>query len=124
MGVSVRSVLMAGVASFGAVAIAVPGSVSAPVAERQVSVAPVALAAHAVPLPAPTTPTVFTRDDKAVALVVSNGSADVHLVPLAAAPGDVTTQNVASDAIIAAYQFIEYWVTYAVTDLTPYVLGF
>lgn len=120
---------MAGIASLGAVAIAVPSAVPAPVAQH----APVALVAHVSAPPAPETPvapTVLTGKDNEPIAILSAGPQGVQLVPvisdarLAAAPGDVTVQNAASDFITAAYEAIEPWVTYLVTDLTPWALGF
>lgn len=125
MGVSVRSALLAGIATFSAAAIAIPGSVTPPVQERT---APVALVAHVSAPPAPVAPTVLTGKDEKPVAILSAGPQGVQLVPViseaAVAPGDVTALNAASDVINSVYAFTRYWANYAALDLAPFVLQF
>lgn len=121
MNVSVRSALLAGVASLSAVVITVPSAPQVPVERHQ---APIALMASVEPQPKAPSSTVLTRDDKPVSMVVAQGPGNVALVPLAAPPGEVGVQNVASDVIDTVYSFTRYWANYAALYLAPWALGF
>lgn len=121
MSVSVRSHVVAGVA-----ALAISATVLAPVV---------------VSVPAPETPAIAHRVDLAASVkplvieplspetVATARAAIERIDPEAQLPLQTaaivapTPQNAASDAIIAGYQFIQYWVDYGV-QLADYVLGF
>ena len=116
MGVSVRRYLAVGTAAVAASAIVgAPVRPPGPVPSAQpVSVARIDLAAAARPL-------VVTPPDRAE--LTAARDALTRLAPDLAQPLAAAPQNAASNAIVAAYEFVMYWASYGV-DLANYVLQF
>jgi hypothetical protein len=112
MGVSLRSILIAGVSTLAVTSVAV--APVRPVPEPRVTQisAPVQLSAAVTPLPQP---------DIASALAEISVIADELDLTLAAA--DVTAQNAASDFVDWVYQGVVEWADYFALELAPWALG-
>jgi hypothetical protein len=118
MSVSVRSHVVAGVA-----ALAVSATVLAPVVVA-VPAPETPAVAHRVDLAASVKPLVLSPETVATArAAIERIDPEAQLPLQTAAIVAPTPQNAASNAIIAGYQFIQYWVDYGV-QLADYVLGF
>jgi hypothetical protein len=117
MSVSIRSHLAAGVAALAVSAtVLAPVIVSAPAAETP----RVDLAASVKPLVIePLSP----EQVATARAVIERIDPEAQLPLQTAAIVAPTPQNAASNAIVAGYQFIQYWVDYGV-QLADYVLGF
>jgi hypothetical protein len=121
MSVSVRSHVVAGVAAIAVSAtVLAPVVVSVPGAETPVSAGRVDLAASVKPL---VTEPLSPETVATARAVIERIDPDAQLPLQTAAIVVPTPQNGLSNAIIAGYQFIQYWVSYGV-DLADYVLGF
>jgi hypothetical protein len=114
MTVSVRSYLTVGVAAIAASAVAV-APVQAP-APQSISTAAVRLSAAVQPLIEPV-------DTAAAVLGLVNASTPKPAAASAGAtPQASATANATGDWVINAWNFADYWISYA-ADLTQYVLG-
>jgi hypothetical protein len=112
MGVSIRSILIAGVSTVAVTSVAVAPVRPVPEPRDTQISAPVQLSAAVTPLPQP---------DIASALAEISVIADELDLTLAAA--DVTAQNAASDFVDWVYQGIVEWADYFALELAPWALG-
>jgi len=114
VGVSLRSVIIAGVSSVAAGSIALTPALQSPPRHQAAAHLPVVLTAEVAPLPRVVIPGPATASVQPAAFVEDTGTP---------ATAEVGTASAASNVIDSVYAVTRYWANYVALELGPWAIG-